>query len=137
MFRLIFKISVNNACSDQTCSNQCWNQSPCAHGGSCTELCDHAKHKFNCTCTAEYYGKLCKKRRPTSCKDQLEKDRGSQPGLYLLFDSTSKSLYEVFCDYTSEAWLTTTSLQTSHFIKTTLSIRIPLPGISFAYRGQG
>ena len=35
------------------------------------------------------------------------------------------------------AWLTTTSLQTSHFIKTTLSIRIPLPGISFAYRSHG
>ena len=91
-----------NACSDQTCSNQCCNQSPCANGGTCTELCDHAKHKFNCTCTTEYYGKLCKKRRPTSCKDQLEKYRGSQSGLHLLFDSTSKSLYEVFCDYTSE-----------------------------------
>ena len=35
------------------------------------------------------------------------------------------------------AWLTTTSLQTSHFIRTTLSIRIPLPGISFAYRNPG
>ena len=102
MFRLIFKISVNNACSDQTCSNQCCNQSPCAHGGTCTELCNHAKHKFNCTCTAEYYGKLCKKRRLTSCKDQLEKYRGSQSGRHLLFDSTSKSLYEVFCDCTSE-----------------------------------
>ena len=102
MFRLILKISVNNACSDQTCSNQCCNQSPCAHGGTCTELCNHAKHKFNCTCTAEYYGKLCKNRRPTSCKEQLEKDRGSQSGLHLLFDSTSKSLYEVFCDFTSE-----------------------------------
>ena len=102
MFRIIFKISVNNACSDQTCRNKCRNQSPFAHGGTCTELCDHAKHKFNCTCTTEYYGKLCKKRRPTSCKEQLEKDRGSQSGLHLLFDSTSKSLYEVFCDYTSE-----------------------------------
>ena len=27
---------------------------------------------------------------------------GSQSGLHLLFDSTSRSLYEVFCDYTSE-----------------------------------
>ena len=93
---------MNNACSDQTCSNQCCSQSPCAYGGTCTELCDHAKHKFNCTCTVEYYGKLCKKRRSTSCKEQLEKYRGSQSGLHLLFDSTSKSLYEVFCDYTSE-----------------------------------
>ena len=93
---------MNSACSDQPCRNHCCDQNPCANGGTCTELCDHAKHKFNCTCTAEYHGKLCKKRRATSCKEQLEKGRKSHSGLRLLFDSTSKSLYEVFCDYTSE-----------------------------------
>ena len=33
-----------------------------------TELCDHAKQKFNCTCANEYYGKFCHKKIPTSCK---------------------------------------------------------------------
>ena len=102
---------MNNACSDQICSNQCCNQSPCAHEGTYTELCHLAKNKFKCTCTTEYYGKLCRKRRATSCKEQLKKDRRSQSGLYLLLDPTSKSLYEVFCDYTSENGLIWTLIE--------------------------
>ena len=98
----ILQVSSYNACSDQPCSNQCCNQSPCANGGTCTELWDHAKLKFNCTCAAGYIGKFCQKRRATSCKEQIEKNRQSQTGVYQLFHVTTNSLYEVFCDLTSE-----------------------------------
>ena len=82
--------------------NQCCNQNPCAHGGTCTELCADADHKFNCTCAVGYYGRFCQKRRATSCKEQLWKNEGSKSGLYQLFDPTIKTMYEVFCDAISE-----------------------------------
>ena len=65
-------------------------------------LCEDTKNKFNCTCAVEYYGRLCQKRRATSCKEQLQKNRGSRSRVYQLFDSKTISLYEVFCDANSE-----------------------------------
>ena len=50
----------------------------------------------------EYYGRFCQKRRATSCKEQLQKNRGSRSRVYQLFDPTTISLYEVFCDANSE-----------------------------------
>ena len=49
-----------------------------------------------------YYGRFCQKRRATSCKEQLQKNGGSRSGVYQLFDPTTISLYEVFCDAISE-----------------------------------
>ena len=69
---------------------------------ACTELFEDAKNKFNCTCAAEYCGRFCQKRRATSCKEQLQKNRGSRSRVYQLFDPTTISLYEVFCDANSE-----------------------------------
>ena len=65
-------------------------------------LCEDTKNKFNCTCAVEYYGRFCQKRRATSCKEQLQKNRGSRSRVYQLFDPTTISLYEVFCDANSE-----------------------------------
>ena len=65
-------------------------------------LCEETKNKFNCTCAVEYYGRLCQKRRAISCKEQLQKNRGSRSRVYQLFDPTTISLYEVFCDANSE-----------------------------------
>ena len=48
----------------------------------------------------EYYGRFCQERRALSCKEQLQKIRRS--GVYQLFDPTTISLYEVFCDANSE-----------------------------------
>ena len=50
----------------------------------------------------EYYGRFCQKRRATSCKEQLQKNGGSTSGVYQLFDPTTISTYEVFCDAISE-----------------------------------
>ena len=89
------------------CSNQCCNQNQCADGGTCTELCKDAKNKFNCTCAIGYYGRYCQKRKVASCKEQLQRNEGSQSGVYQLFDQTTKALYEVYCDFNSSdgsAW---------------------------------
>ena len=69
---------------------------------TCTELCEDANHKFNCTCAVGYYGRFCQKRRATSCKEHLQKNGGSNFGVYQLSDPTTISMYEVFCDAISE-----------------------------------
>ena len=99
---IIRLLRATNACSNPPCRNQCCKQNPCAHGGICAELCNHAKHKFNCTCTAAFYGKFCQKRRAISCKQKFRRGRHSQSGVYHLFDPATNSMYETFCDFTSE-----------------------------------
>ena len=54
--------------------NQCCNQNQCADGGTCTELCEDAKNKFNCSCAIGYYGRYCQKRKVASCKEQLQRN---------------------------------------------------------------
>ena len=93
---------MNKAEKEKPCINQCCNQIPCVHGGTCTESCEDAKNKFNCTCAVGYYGRFCQKRRATSCKEQLQKNKGSKSGVYQLFDPTNMTVYEVFCDAVSE-----------------------------------
>ena len=75
--------------------------------GTCTELCKDAKNKFNCTCAIGYYGRYCQKRKVASCKEQLQRNEGSQSGVYQLFEQTTKALYEVYCNFNSSdgsAW---------------------------------
>ena len=102
MSPLFFK--THNACANQPCSNRCCEDNPCSNGGTCTELCHHAKQKFNCTCAIGYVGSLCEKKSPsTSCKQlrlQAKKPRNST--VYTLYDPESKSFYQTFCDLTSE-----------------------------------
>ncbi|XP_067026106.1 uncharacterized protein [Acropora muricata] len=94
---------TNNACSNQPCSNKCCEDNPCFNGGTCTELCQHAKRKFNCTCATGYVGKFCEKKSPTSCKQlQLEAKKPKNSTVYTLYDPASKSFYQTFCDLTSE-----------------------------------
>lgn len=95
--------STDNTCANQPCSNNCCAQNRCFNGGTCTELCDHPKRKFNCTCAKEYSGKYCEKRIPTACNQlQLESKKPVQSAVYTLLNSTDKSLYQTFCDFTSE-----------------------------------
>ena len=98
----MFQISAGKESSEQPCSNQCCNQSPCLHGGTCTELCEHAKRKFNCSCTKGYFGRFCQNRRAQSCNELLEMHSRVLSGVYPLFDPINNSLYEVFCDFKSE-----------------------------------
>ncbi|XP_015768751.1 PREDICTED: uncharacterized protein LOC107347374 [Acropora digitifera] len=100
--REYYKATIN-ACVSQPCSNQCCHENPCFNGGTCTELCVHANRKFNCTCAIGYFGKLCEKKSPTSCKQlQIEAKKPRQSAVYTLYDPTSKSFYQTFCDFTSE-----------------------------------
>ena len=99
----LFFFKTINACVSQPCRNQCCQENPCFNGGTCTELCAHANRKFNCTCAIGYFGKLCEKKSPTSCKQlQLEANKPRQSAVYTLYDPTSKSFYQTFCDFTSE-----------------------------------
>ena len=101
MSPLFFK--TRNACANQPCSNRCCEDNPCSNGGTCTELCHHAKQKFNCTCAIGYSGKFCEKKSPTSCKQvQLEPKKPTNYTVYTLYDPASKSFYQTFCDLTSE-----------------------------------
>ena len=86
---------------DQPCNNQCCDQSPCANGGTCTELCHNAKRKFNCTCTTGYC-KFCHKRRPTSCKEKFRIKRQFLPGVYHFFYPNTSLVYQAFCDFNPE-----------------------------------
>ncbi|XP_015766444.1 PREDICTED: uncharacterized protein LOC107345255 [Acropora digitifera] len=98
-----YKKPTNNACPNQPCNNKCCEDNPCSNGGTCTELCDHAKSKFNCTCATEYYGKFCKKKIPTSCKQlQVVAKDLEESVVHTLYDPTRKSLFQTFCDFTSE-----------------------------------
>ena len=98
----LFFFKTDNACVSQPCSNQCCQENPCFNRGTCTELCAHANRKFNCTCAIGYFGKFCEK-SPTSCKQlQLEAKKPGQSAVYTLYDPTSKSFYQTFCDFTSE-----------------------------------
>ncbi|XP_015758690.1 PREDICTED: uncharacterized protein LOC107337957, partial [Acropora digitifera] len=98
------KAERNNACANQPCSNKCCEDNPCSNGGTCTELCEHAKQKFNCTCANGFFGKFCEKKSPrTSCKQlQLEANKPKSFTAYTLYHSASKSFYQTFCDFTSE-----------------------------------
>ena len=101
MSLLFFK--THNACANQPCSNKCCQDNPCSNGGTCTELCHHAKQKFNCTCAIGYVGKFCEKKIPTSCKElQLEAKKPKNSTVYTLYDPASKSFYQTFCDLISE-----------------------------------
>ena len=54
--------------------------------------------------------------RATSCKELLQRDDGTDPsGVYQLFDPTSNSLYEVFCDFTSEKGFVWTLIESFSF----------------------
>ena len=93
---------THNACADQPCSNRCCEDNPCSNGGTCTELCHHAKQKFNCTCAKGFFGKFCEK-GPTWCKQlQLEAKKPKNSSVYTLYDTASKSFFQTFCDLTSE-----------------------------------
>ena len=103
---------THNACANQPCSNKCCVDNPCSNGGTCTELCHHAKQKFNCTCAIGYVGRLCEKKSPTSCKQlQLQAKKPKNSTVYTLYDPASKSFYQTFCDFTSETGFVWTLLE--------------------------
>ncbi|XP_044169220.1 uncharacterized protein LOC122947121 [Acropora millepora] len=109
---------TNNACANQPCNNKCCEDNPCSNGGTCTELCQHAKQKFNCTCAIGYGGKFCEKNTPIpqSCKQlQLEAKNSIQSDVYSLYDPTTKTLYQTFCDFTSETGFVWTLLESFSF----------------------
>ncbi|XP_067026525.1 uncharacterized protein [Acropora muricata] len=88
---------------NQKKDNRCCEENSCSNGGTCTERCNHAKQKFNCTCAIGYVGKFCKKKSPTSCKQlQLEAKKRKNSTVYTLYDPAGKSFYQTFCDLTSE-----------------------------------
>ena len=108
----LFFFKTINACVNQPCSNQCYQENPCFNGGTCTELYAHANRKFNCTCATGYFGKFCGKKSPTSCKElQMEAKKPRQSAVYTMYDATSKSFYRTFCDFTSENALLWTLLE--------------------------
>lgn len=97
-----YEKATHNACANQPCSNRCCEENPCSNGGTCTELCHHAKQKFNCTCAIGYVGKFCEK-SAISCKQlQLEAKKPKRSTVYTLYDPASKSFYQTFCDFISE-----------------------------------
>ena len=58
------------------------------------------------------YGKFCEKNTPQSCKQlQLEAKNSIQSGVYSLYDPTNKTLYQTFCDFTSETGFIWTLLE--------------------------
>ena len=99
----LFFFNKIKACVSQPSSNQCSQENHCFNGGTCTELCAQANRKFNCTCAIGYFGKFCEKKSPTSCKQlQLAAKKPRQSAVYAIYDPTSKSFYQTFCDFTSE-----------------------------------
>ncbi|XP_067027253.1 uncharacterized protein [Acropora muricata] len=129
-----------NACVSQPCSNQCCQENPCFNGGTCTELCAHANRKFNCTCAIGYFGKFCEKKSPTSCRQlQLQEKKPRQSAVYTLYDPTSKSFYQTFCDFTSEKGFVWTLLDSfslankNHYNKQPLSQDYPVNQNSFKW----
>ncbi|XP_015763699.1 PREDICTED: uncharacterized protein LOC107342722 [Acropora digitifera] len=107
-----YEKTTHNACASQPCRNKCCEDNPCSNGGTCTELCNHAKQKFNCTCAIGYVGRLCEKKSPTSCKQlQLQAKKPKNSAVYTLYDPASKSFYQTFCDLTSETGLVWTLLE--------------------------
>ena len=105
-------LQTHNACADQPCSDRCCDDNPCSNGGTCTELCHHAKQKFNCTCAIGYVGKFCEKKSPISCKQlQLKAKKAKNSTVYTLYDPASKSFFQTFCDLTSEKGFVWTLLE--------------------------
>ena len=99
----LFFFKAVSTCVSQPCNNKCCQENPCSNGGTCTELCAHANRKFNCTCAIGYLGKFCEKKSPTSCKQlQVEAKKPRQSAVYTMYDPTSMSFYQTFCDFTSE-----------------------------------
>ena len=107
---LFFK--THNTCANQPCSNKCCEDNPCLNGGTCIELCHHAKQKFNCTRAIGHVGKFCEKKSPTSCKQlQLQAKKPKNSTVNALYDPASKSFYQTFCDLTSETGFVWTLLE--------------------------
>ena len=114
----LFFFKKINACVSQPSSNQCSQKNPCFNGGTCTELCAQANRKFNCTYAIGYFGKFCEKKSPTSCKQlQLEAKKPRQSVVYAIYDPTSKSFYQTFCDLTSENGFVWTLLESFRLAK--------------------
>ena len=95
------------SCSDPTCHNKCCDTAPCQHGGTCREVCDVTKRRFNCSCPPGFTGHKCQFPSPSrSCYDVMVIHKVTTNGIYNTVDQQNIS-FPVYCDFSSEpnaAW---------------------------------
>ena len=108
---LFFK--THNACANQPCSNRCCEDNPCSNGGTCTEVCHHAKQKFNCTCAKGFFWKVVWKEKSNILQAATTRSKEDKKFycIHLVYDPASKSFYETSCDLTSKTGFVWTLLE--------------------------
>ena len=98
-----WKHHASSCDGDVTCVSGCCKNNPCQNGGTCTEICEPASVRYNCSCPAKFIGRHCEKRK--SCQAYRAAGETSS-GLYTITDDSDLS-FQVFCDFDSEpgfAW---------------------------------
>ncbi|KAK3727508.1 hypothetical protein QZH41_018371 [Actinostola sp. cb2023] len=88
------------------CYNGCCRSQPCMNGGTCVDHCQTPKHKFTCTCPAEYDGKVCEYKRFISCMDVLRTQPNPSNGIYAIYRHEINRIQNVSCAFErpSQAW---------------------------------
>ena len=102
---LIWFLQRETSCvGDVTCTNGCCRSSPCLNGGTCTEICEPTRVRYNCSCPVAFSGKHCETQLK-SCQDHKAAGSNSS-GLYTVSVNNIQT-FQVFCDFNSEpgfAW---------------------------------
>nr|QNH72459.1 toxin candidate TRINITY_DN27414_c0_g1_i1.p1 [Ceriantheomorphe brasiliensis] len=80
-------------CTSSGCLNYCCLQKHCQNGGTCKEMCDDPKRKYQCTCKPGYTGRNCEKAEPSSTSIHVSSS-AVQTALSLSSSPLSVSTYQ-------------------------------------------
>ncbi|KAL9967818.1 hypothetical protein ACROYT_G026115 [Oculina patagonica] len=110
----IIKGVPQQTCSDPDCKSHCCDSAPCQYGGTCRDVCDVSKRRYNCTCLPGFTGHRCQ--FPLrSCNDVMMIDKIKINGVYNISDEDDVS-FPVYCDFGSEPGFAWTLIQ-SHSLQ--------------------
>lgn len=108
---LLFQGATSQPCSvKRSCENYCCLTNPCQNGGTCHEVCDVNKRRFNCTCAPGFAGHRCHVPSLQSCQEVKVFYKVRPNGVYSIVDERN-NVFPVYCDFTSETGFTWTLIQ--------------------------
>ncbi|KAL9967854.1 hypothetical protein ACROYT_G026152 [Oculina patagonica] len=102
-------------CSDPDCKSHCCDSAPCQYGGTCRDVCDVSKRRYNCTCLPGFMGHRCQFPPRRSCNEIMTLNKVTTNGIYHIVDEHSNS-FPVYCDFGSEPGFAWTLIQ-SHSLQ--------------------
>ena len=93
---------MNNACASQPCNNKCCEENPCFNGGTYTELTTTPNKSSSAHAQLNITANSVTKKFQHLVSSFKSRQRSRESDVCTMYDPTSKSLYQTFCDFTSE-----------------------------------